>query len=257
MVLAVMKWMEEKRHKYFDHGPHQSTMAHVPFLREYFSSMVGKGQWVVLPHLVAKDLLGLRLIPPRVKEERHQRPRWFGDYSDFNSNEETLPIAAQYAMLYGRALDRLIRDTVIVDPALVPIYVLEVDISNAFYHIGLRPTDTPKLILFFSLIHNWREDSSNTDHPSHGMEELYPYILHGYGNSSVPGQQRPALQPSVQQAQTGRPCGIGSYNGVSSPTGTHVRVDTQYLSHSNQRESHCLRGRQYQRIFGAIPGACQ
>ena len=38
--------------------------------------MVGKGQWVVLPYLVDKDLHGLRLIPPGVKEERYWRPRW-------------------------------------------------------------------------------------------------------------------------------------------------------------------------------------
>ena len=30
--------------------------------------MEGKGQWVMLPYLVAQNLPGLRLIPPEVKE---------------------------------------------------------------------------------------------------------------------------------------------------------------------------------------------
>ena len=51
-------------------------MAHVPFLWEDFSSMVGKGQWVVFPYSVAKELQGLRLSPLRVKEEIYWQPRW-------------------------------------------------------------------------------------------------------------------------------------------------------------------------------------
>ena len=45
--------------------------------------MIEKGQWVVLPYLVAKGLPGLRLSPPGVKVERDRRPRWLGDYSFF------------------------------------------------------------------------------------------------------------------------------------------------------------------------------
>ena len=37
-----------------ERGAHKSTLAHVPFLWEEFSSMVGKGQWVVFPYLVDK-----------------------------------------------------------------------------------------------------------------------------------------------------------------------------------------------------------
>ena len=55
--------------------------------------MVEKGQWVVLPYLVAKRLLGLRLIPPGVKVERDRRPWWLGGYTYFKTNAETLPVA--------------------------------------------------------------------------------------------------------------------------------------------------------------------
>ena len=51
--------------------------------------MVEKGQWVVLPYLVAKMLTGLRLRPPGVKVERDRRPCWLGDYSYFKTNAAT------------------------------------------------------------------------------------------------------------------------------------------------------------------------
>ena len=94
--------------------------------------MVGTGQWVVLPYSVAKDILGLRLIPPGVKEEQDLRPRWLSDYSYSNLNTETLPIAALSSMQYGRALDLLIREVVIEDPGLVHIYAMKSDVINGF-----------------------------------------------------------------------------------------------------------------------------
>ena len=70
MVLAGREWVEESHHPALYHGKHQSTISHVPFLREEFLSMVGKGKLVVLTYSVAKDLPGLRLSPPRVREEQ-------------------------------------------------------------------------------------------------------------------------------------------------------------------------------------------
>ena len=81
--------------------------------------MVEKGQWVVLPYLLAKRLPGLRLIPLGVKLERYRRPRWIGDYSYFKTKTETLQVACLSAMQYGRELDHLIHEIVYTDPALV------------------------------------------------------------------------------------------------------------------------------------------
>ena len=84
MVLARREWIEEERRKALDRGLHQFTMEHVPFLSEEFALMVRKGQWVVLPYLAAKDLLGIKLSLPGVKEGRDRRPRWLGNYSYSN-----------------------------------------------------------------------------------------------------------------------------------------------------------------------------
>ena len=48
-------------------------------------------------------------------------------------------------MQYGRALDFPIREVVIANPALVPIYILKSDISNVFPLISLIPIDAPNL----------------------------------------------------------------------------------------------------------------
>ena len=67
--------------------------------------MVGKGQWFFFLYLVAKEILGLRLIPPGVKEDRYRRPRWLGNFIFSNINGKTLPIATISAMQYGQYLE--------------------------------------------------------------------------------------------------------------------------------------------------------
>ena len=52
-------------------------------------------------------------------------------------------------MKYGRALDRLNGEVVIVDSSLVPLYVLKDDINDGFYCLPLSPVGMPKLGLVF------------------------------------------------------------------------------------------------------------
>ena len=86
---------------------------------------------------MAKEIPGLTLSLPGVKEERDRRQRWLGDYSYINLNTETLPIDALYSMQYGRALQRLSREVHIAVLALGPLHTLKADVSESFYHIDL------------------------------------------------------------------------------------------------------------------------
>ena len=54
-------------------------------------------------------------------------------------------------MQYGQALERLIREVVIANPALEPMHVLKADFSGSFYHIVLHLTDAPTLGIVFPL----------------------------------------------------------------------------------------------------------
>ena len=149
VVMMTGECPEGERSAALKRGLHNSATKHDPFLRKEFTSMLEKGQWVVLPYSVAKRLPGLRLSLPGAKVERDKRPRWLGDYSYFKTNAETLPVACLTSMQYGRALDRLLREIVFEDPALGPVYLLKASVSDGFYCIGLCPEDAPKLGLIF------------------------------------------------------------------------------------------------------------
>ena len=72
--------------------------------------MINKEKWIILPYSVAKKLPGLRLSPPGVVSQRGRRPRWIVDYSWWDVNKDTLPIAPNDAMQFGHALDRTSHD---------------------------------------------------------------------------------------------------------------------------------------------------
>ena len=86
VVLSGKKWTEGQRRAALERGTHKLTLEHVPFLWEEFDLMVEKGQSVVFTYSVAKEIPGLRLRPPGVKEERDLRPQWLGYYSFSNLN---------------------------------------------------------------------------------------------------------------------------------------------------------------------------
>ena len=111
--------------------------------------MINKQQWVVLPYKVAKNFKDLRLSPPGVVPQRGRRPRWIVDYTWSNVNDETLPLAPSEAMQFGHALDRILRELLLADPKLGPMYMLKLDISDGFYRINLAAEDIPRLGVVF------------------------------------------------------------------------------------------------------------
>ena len=52
-------------------------------------------------------------------------------------------------MQFGHALDRILREILMADPALGPVYLMKVDISDGFYRINLNIDDIPKLGVVF------------------------------------------------------------------------------------------------------------
>lgn len=142
-------WNEEQLLRAIARGAHPSCDDHHEFLQTEFSDMIQKSQWVVLPYSVAKTLPGLRLSPPGVIDQRDRRPRWVGDYTFYNVNEETIPLVARECMQFGSALERYLREILLADPAFGPVYLAKTDISDGFYRIHLAPADIPKLGLLF------------------------------------------------------------------------------------------------------------
>ena len=70
VALAEGEWTNHQQVEALRIGPHQLAMNKFCFLLGEISSMVKKGQWVVLPNPLARWLLGLRLSPTTVKVKR-------------------------------------------------------------------------------------------------------------------------------------------------------------------------------------------
>jgi hypothetical protein len=130
-------------------GPHKSAHEYLDYLEEEFIDMINKGQWVVLPYSAVKDLPGLQISPPRVAPQRDRRQRWIVDYSWWDVNADTLPLAAMDAMQFGHALDQILCKILLSNPLLGPFYLIKLDISDGFYRIALNVNDIPKLGVTF------------------------------------------------------------------------------------------------------------
>jgi hypothetical protein len=147
--LCSKPWSKSKLDQAIRRGPHRSCHEYIEFLEEEFVDMIKKEQWVILPYSSAKSLPGLRLSPPGVVPQRDRRPRWICDYSWYGVNDDTLPLAPLDSMQFGHALERILREILLADPKLGPVYMLKLDISDGFYRVNLAPGDIPKLGVVF------------------------------------------------------------------------------------------------------------
>jgi hypothetical protein len=95
------------------------------------------------------DETNLRLNPLGVVPQRDRRPRTICDYSFFAVNLDTVPVAPQESMQFGRALHRVLKQVSDADPRLGPIHLSKIDIADGFYRIGINANDTPKLGIMF------------------------------------------------------------------------------------------------------------
>ncbi|KAL7523132.1 hypothetical protein ACHAWF_000389, partial [Thalassiosira exigua] len=142
-------WTQRQVNRALALGLHKSSLKYLDFLREDFVDMISKAQWIILPASVAKDLPGLCVSPPGVVPQCDHRPWWICDYSWCDVNNETLPLAALESMQFGHALDRVLSDFLLSNPAYDPVNILKVDIRDGFYRINLNVDDIPKLGVAF------------------------------------------------------------------------------------------------------------
>ena len=147
--LSTPAWSKAKLEEKLRRGPHQSCHEYLEFLQEEFVDMINKKQWVILPYQTAKDLPGLRLSPPGVVPQRERRPRWICDYSYYQINDETIDLFFEESMQFGHALDRILREILLANPAFGPVNLIKIDIADGFYRLDINPRDIPKLAVIF------------------------------------------------------------------------------------------------------------
>jgi hypothetical protein len=138
-------WTSHQVQRALSRGPHKSAHEYIDYLGEEFVDMINKGLWVILPYLVVQHLPGLRISPPGVIPQLGRRPRWIVDYSWWNVNADTLPLAAMEVMQFGHALEHILREILLANPDFGPVYLL----SDGFYRTALNMDDIPKLGVAF------------------------------------------------------------------------------------------------------------
>ena len=149
VMLATPEWSEGQRRSALERGPHKSAKEHIGFLRQEFTDMIHKGQWTILPARLVDGTVGFRLSPLGVVPQRERRPRTICDYTYFDLNDDTVPMAPQEAMQFGRALQRILQTIYYANPRLGPVYLSKIDIADGFYRIWVKAEDIPKLAVSF------------------------------------------------------------------------------------------------------------
>ena len=138
-------WTNARKAQALRRGPHKSARQGIQFLREEFADMIEKEQWVVLPASQVMDMTELRLSPLGLVPQRGRRDRMISDYSYYDVNRDTEPLARQEAMQFGRALQRILDKIHHANDQFGPVYLAKIDLSDGFYRLWVRPEDTIKL----------------------------------------------------------------------------------------------------------------
>ena len=149
MKLSTPAWSEAQLKDKLHQGPNKSCHKHLEFLQEEFVDMINKKQCMILQYNVAKDLPGLRLLPPGVVPQRECQPRWIYNYSYYQINHKTVDLFFKESMQFGHASDRILWKILLANPAFGPVNLIKINISDGFYRLDVNPSDIPKLAIIF------------------------------------------------------------------------------------------------------------
>ncbi len=145
VVLQSSPWTEVEKQSRFIRGPHKSALEYSEFLATEFLDFCRKGYWMLLPYELVRDMPELRLSPIGVVPQRERRPRVIVDYSYYGVNDETLKLAPQESMQFGKALSRMLQGIIEANPIYGDCYIYKVDVSDGFYRVWLCTSSVAKL----------------------------------------------------------------------------------------------------------------
>ena len=111
--------------------------------------MIKRKQWVLLPADLVMDQPNLQLSPLDGVPQRDGRPRTISDYTYYHVNADTLKLAPQMAMQFGKALNRILQRIQAANPRYSPVYMPKIDVVDAFYRINLNPADSIRIGVLF------------------------------------------------------------------------------------------------------------
>jgi hypothetical protein len=145
VILSTAPWSTKTKQERYERGPHQSAHEFVEFLGTEFLDFLKKGYWMLLPYDEVEFMIDVRYSPLGVVPQRERRPRVIVDYSFYFVNADTLKLAPEEAMQFGKALERLLQEAVRANPKFGHTRHYKVDISDGFYRIPLSTSGVKKL----------------------------------------------------------------------------------------------------------------
>lgn len=152
--MADDNWSPERIADAATRGPHQSTEAHVAFVREEMADFDDKSFWTVLPLEAVRHLPNLRLSPLGCVPQRDRRPRLINDLTFYGINNQTIRMAPSEAMQFGKALERILHKIQHADLRHGPVYLCKIDIADGFYRIDLEAATAPSLAVILPHSHD-------------------------------------------------------------------------------------------------------
>ena len=145
VVLKSAPWSPSMKQARFARGPHKSARDYAEFLATEFLDFCKKGYWMLLPYELVKDLPELRISPLGVVPQRERRPRVIVDYSFYDVNRDTVKLAPQESMQFGKTLSRMLQGLAKANPIHGDCYIYKVDVSDGFYRVWLCTSSVAKL----------------------------------------------------------------------------------------------------------------
>ncbi|CAJ1935371.1 unnamed protein product [Cylindrotheca closterium] len=128
-------WIQSQLDMQVAWGCHASANEFKKFLMEEFLDFGRKGFWILLPYDAIKDEKGLCPFPIGCVPQDNRRPRMIVDYSFWGLNDETMKLAPEGAMQFGKAQLRIREALMKANPEYGPVYRYKNDMSDGFYRI--------------------------------------------------------------------------------------------------------------------------
>ena len=109
-----------------------------------------KGMFIILPYSLLRDMPQLRISPLGCVPQRERRPRMINDYTYSEVNPDTVRLAPQQAMQWGRTPHSLLWFIFTADQRQGPVLLLsKTDLSDGFYQLPPTPSGALKLAVSF------------------------------------------------------------------------------------------------------------
>ena len=127
------------------YGCHTSARRDTHFVCTELAEKTRYGHIIVLLWSRIQDLPGLWMSPVGLILQSDRRPWIIYDYTFIGINDAVARQAPQEVIQFGMAFKRLLGKILSMEPAYVPVFLSDVDLSNSYMRVWVRPEDLPHL----------------------------------------------------------------------------------------------------------------